>query len=179
MYCWSDVMTSMPDRLVSAIPRLVLRPLSPADANAYWALVQKNRAHLTRFGDYQELVSFSLDEIKCSLVDQPHDGLNMGIRYNNDLIGIVALNPVKPGVYVLGYWIDAEHTGKGYATESCRMLIDYALQNLVVSELWAGIRHANQASIRVAEKLGFKVYERLPDRCRWWIDCSEFSQNVC
>jgi RimJ/RimL family protein N-acetyltransferase len=157
------------------MPRLELRALTPADADAFFRLVQRNRAHLTQFGDYEELVLSSVSDIERGLADRSETGLNMGIWFADELIGTAALNPVKPGIYVLGYWISSEHTGKGYATESCRTLLDYAQKNSGAVEFWAGIRYANGPSIRVAEKLGFKVYERLAERSRWRLDYSENS----
>ena len=51
-----------------------------------------------------------------------------------------------------------------------RALINYARGARGASEFWAGGRHANLESVRMVERLGFSVYEALPDRKRYrWI----------
>jgi RimJ/RimL family protein N-acetyltransferase len=161
------------DHISTPIPHLELRALSPADAAEFFQLVQRNREHLTRLGDYQELVSASRQDIARDLEMQPDEGLSMGIRLEEVLVGVAALTAVEPGVYVLGYWISAEHAGRGYVTAACRSLMAYARRRMGAGQFWAGIRHTNVPSIRVAEKLGLTVYETLPEHSRWRIDYSE------
>jgi RimJ/RimL family protein N-acetyltransferase len=54
----------------------------------------------------------------------------------------------------LGYWLVKEHQGKGYATEACSRCVDYAREVLRSPSLVSYIDPANQASIRVARRLG-------------------------
>jgi RimJ/RimL family protein N-acetyltransferase len=58
----------------------------------------------------------------------------------------------------LGYWLVKEHQGKGYATEACLRCIDYARNVLRATSLVSYIDPANEASIRLARRLG-AVYE--------------------
>ena len=59
----------------------------------------------------------------------------------------------------LAYLIDREFWGKGLATEASEALIDDGLKS--VENIIAVISPQNIASIRVAEKLGFKYERRL------------------
>ena len=56
----------------------------------------------------------------------------------------------------LGYLIAPEEQRKGYATEVCRALIDYAERNLVFPRINCLIQKENKASIHLAESLGFE-----------------------
>ncbi len=57
------------------------------------------------------------------------------------------------------YAIEPEYTGKGYATESAKLIIDYAFQELEFAYLVATMDKANADSRRVCERLGFKLME--------------------
>lgn len=56
----------------------------------------------------------------------------------------------------VGYWIRASAWGKGFATEATRVMIEYAFHDLALHRLEAHIAAENRASLRVAEKLGFR-----------------------
>lgn len=55
----------------------------------------------------------------------------------------------------LGYMIAPELWNQGYATEVCRFIIDYARENTDFEELYCRIDERNEASVRLAKKLGF------------------------
>ncbi|WP_443599091.1 GNAT family N-acetyltransferase [Agathobacter sp.] len=55
----------------------------------------------------------------------------------------------------LGYMIAPELQNRGYATEVCRFIIDYARENTDFEELYCRIDERNEASLRLAKKLGF------------------------
>lgn len=55
----------------------------------------------------------------------------------------------------LGYMIAPEFWNMGYATEVCRFIIDYARENTDFEKLYCRIDERNEASVRLAKKLGF------------------------
>lgn len=55
----------------------------------------------------------------------------------------------------MGYMIAPELWNQGYATEVCRFIIDYARENTDFEELYCRIDERNEASVRLAKKLGF------------------------
>lgn len=55
----------------------------------------------------------------------------------------------------LGYMIAPELQNRGYATEVCRFIIEYARENTDFEELYCRIDERNTASVRLAKKLGF------------------------
>ena len=152
--------------LATSIADVQLRELTVAQARELFALIQRNRAHLTQYGDYEDLAAASLSEIEQYFLDPPDANIRMGIWRRDELMGRVDLNPVAPEVFVLGYWLGSAYTGNGYMTEACRALIDHARSTLGAREFWAGVRHTNPKSQAVVERLGFSVYENLPERAR-------------
>ncbi len=59
----------------------------------------------------------------------------------------------------LGYLIGKKYQGKGYATEVCRAIIDYAKENAGFERINTVIQDGNDISIALSKKLGFKQRE--------------------
>ena len=59
------------------------------------------------------------------------------------------------------YAFPLEHSGKGYATEAARALLDHA-RGLGWSRIESAVDEPNQASLRVLQKLGFTTIRRMP-----------------
>jgi ribosomal-protein-alanine N-acetyltransferase len=59
----------------------------------------------------------------------------------------------------VGYVLGREYWGRGYATEAATAMRDHALGSLGLRRLIALVDHGNEASKRVAAKLGM-AYER-------------------
>ncbi len=58
--------------------------------------------------------------------------------------------------YDLGYRLIRKHWGKGYATEACTTIIQYAFEENIMNTIHGAVDLRNQASINVLEKLKFK-----------------------
>lgn len=56
----------------------------------------------------------------------------------------------------IGYGLMPSFTGKGYAEEAARLVIDYAAEGLKLDALNAFMLPANKRSVSLAQKLGFK-----------------------
>ena len=74
---------------------------------------------------------------------------------SGDVLGVAGLNREGSDAAELHYWIRSDRAGRGFSTEACRALIDWARDGLALNRLtlWAG--RENHASRRVAEKVGF------------------------
>lgn len=141
---------------------LVLKALT--DAGEYYELVQANAGHLTRLGDYTELVAKTLPEIVEHLA---RTSLAFGIRENGALCGAVELLPVEPPKYGLGYWLAENACGRGLATLSCEAVISYARESLEATDVFAGVSHGNDSSAAVLQRAGFKPVRRFDDYTRF------------
>ena len=74
------------------------------------------------------------------------------------VIGTVMLNGIMRmplNSAFLGYRLDQDETGKGYAREAVRRLLKIAFDDLELHRLEANILTDNQPSLRLAEELGF------------------------
>lgn len=79
-------------------------------------------------------------------------------RHTGTFIGWMALKPLAGKAQLeLGYRFLRKHWGKGYATEAGKRLLQYAFQELDLSEVVAVTLPENRASRRVMEKLGFRL----------------------
>lgn len=126
---------------------IVLRPLVAEHAEVHRRLVERNRGHLARSGDgWEEQLS----------VHPAAGGARFGIWEDGELVGRVDLVAVAPPRYSIGYWLAEEATGRGIATEACRAAIDHARSALAATEVFAGIRHGNDRSAAVVQRLGFE-----------------------
>lgn len=106
------------------------------------------------------------------------------IIYNQTVVGRIALTGVArgPAQYAnVGYFIDAQHNGKGYATRAVELTIHYAFQVLSLHRVQAGIMPRNKRSSRVLTKTGFR-HEGLAKRYLFingvWEDHNLFAITV-
>ncbi len=79
-------------------------------------------------------------------------------KENDELIGTIQLFQVNRGSLqnaIIGYFLDKEQNGKGYATEATKLIVDYAFNTLTLHRIEAGVMLHNIGSIRVLEKAGF------------------------
>lgn len=92
--------------------------------------------------------------------------------------GLVRLRP-ELGDAEVGYWIRGDRQGAGLATEAVGALIGAALSVWGLRRVWVALAAGNQASARVAEKLGLRL-ERVGRQDRWvedrgWEDGREYA----
>jgi HAD superfamily hydrolase (TIGR01549 family) len=69
-------------------------------------------------------------------------------------------------IYEIGYFIDPEHQGKGYATECVRAILSYAFNTLALPKITAIIPKNNFCSQRLAEKIGMRCSGELTHQGR-------------
>ena len=153
--------------VATEFPDVELRSLTALDAQVYFAVVVRSRDYLTLFGDYTDLSTLTLADVRADFVAPPEEGVRMGIWNGFGLVGRADLNAVRSGHFVVGYWLGEGQTGRGFATAAVRALIDFGRAVLGATEFWAGVTHGNAASIRVLERLGFEFVERLERHTRF------------
>ncbi|HEX9933110.1 MAG TPA: GNAT family N-acetyltransferase [Allosphingosinicella sp.] len=73
-----------------------------------------------------------------------------------ELIGGIGFARRPEGATEFGYWLNAGHWGRGYATEAGRAVLAAARDSLRLRRIEAGHFLDNPASGRVLEKLGFR-----------------------
>ena len=60
------------------------------------------------------------------------------------------------GLPCIGYMIGVPWQRQGYAEEACRAILDYAREELDFTKVFLQVEEENEASIKLAKKLGFE-----------------------
>jgi RimJ/RimL family protein N-acetyltransferase len=72
----------------------------------------------------------------------------------------------------MGYELDPNYWGKGYATEAATAVLNFGFAELKVHRIGANAVAENTASLRVLEKIGMQYEGRLREnkwmKDRWW-----------
>ena len=55
----------------------------------------------------------------------------------------------------MGYWLQPEYWGKGYATEAIRLFYNHVFASTDIHRLWAEVEVPNEASWRLLDRCGF------------------------
>jgi RimJ/RimL family protein N-acetyltransferase len=150
--------------------RLLLRRSMPEDAetiSAYRSIPEVRRHQGWERTDPRG-VREQIEEMARRAPGEPGGWVQFSVeeRESGRLVGDVGLSPAEgePGVIKVGYTISPEVQGRGYATEALRALVDYAFDALGADVVRAYASEENEPSIRVAEKVGMRLIERLEHR---------------
>ena len=154
------------ESLATEDPALVLRPLAHHDVERYYALVDRNRSHLTRHGDFEFYREATVEDVRAQFVERAGHILRFGVWYSGELIGRLDLNPIDPPRWALGYWLDERFTGRGLMTAACKGAIGHA-RTFGATEVYAGVRDGNARSVRLLRRLGFEHLQDVQGRSRW------------
>ena len=167
---------------------ITVRTLHPDDAEELFALLEANRGRLkpwihpsalpetpkaTRvftiecyFGSLDPMEAISTpysDEVRPYFPpDNP--AMEMGIWLNGRLAGEVSLSFLEdsPTAAEFGYWLGSDYEGKGLVTRCVSALMDYAIAHLSIERFVIGCAESNHRSRAVPERLGYRVYARVP-----------------
>jgi len=109
----------------------------------------------------------------ADFIAQSHDGWEQHLEYNFVVIsrepgadcgrvigGCGLMRRVGPAAIEIGYWIRSDQAGRGLATEAAGLLVNAAWTLSDVARIEIIRDGANEASGRVADKLGFNEMER-------------------
>ena len=142
-----------------------LKPLEMSDAETLLGLRIKNRAFLTPFEPYRPESAYTLSGQRRQIATD-QEGFDAGTRYafgiylGGELVGRVALDNVVRGAWqnaTIGYFVDQERNGHGIGTDAVRAAVDYGFREAGLHRVQAGVMPRNVASIRVLEKVGFRL----------------------
>lgn len=158
---------SLTTRLVG--PRVVLRPLEPADGDVWREVRVRNRDWLEPWEPLPEpgspdlLRDPSAFRSRCaSAARQRHlDSAHaMGVfLHDGTLVGEMNLSGIQRGPFqnaYVGYWIDEAHAGQGLTPEALVLMIRFAFENLHLHRVQVAIVPRNASSRRVAGKLALR-----------------------
>jgi RimJ/RimL family protein N-acetyltransferase len=150
--------------------RLLLRPLDPAsDVEAVHAY--QSRPDVCRYIPYEprtrEQVAERLadPERNRSTLEQAGHVINLAVvvRETGVLVGDVVLfwTSAEHRSGEIGYVLNPEHQGRGYATEAAQALLALAFDGLGLHRVMARLDERNGASAAVLRRLGMRQEARL------------------
>jgi RimJ/RimL family protein N-acetyltransferase len=145
--------------------RLLLRPIEPGDLEAYAALYADPEV-VRYLGDGATATrEESAEWVERAIRRNESEGWDLRTVLDAGTAGFVgrcgiAVHEIEGGTErEVQYVLAREYWGLGYATEAASAVRDHALEALGLHRLVALVRPANEASKRVAAKLGM-TYER-------------------
>ena len=150
-------------------PAYGIRELSAADASELAEAYRRNREHLAPWDPRRDEYFYTEEGQAAAIAGQleaARNGLVAGwvLTHGDRIVGRVNLNNIVMGVLrsgAIGYWVDADHLGKGLATRAVEFACAEAL-GLGLHRVEAGTLVHNTASQRVLLRCGFEPYGLAP-----------------
>lgn len=142
--------------------RLALRPIDVErdldDLHAYLSLEEVCRYIPPVPRDREQLRKAYAPERRLSVLRREGEVLCLGVEHEGRLIGDVVLfwHSKEQRSGEIGYAFNPEFHGRGFATETCRALLELAFDELGLHRVIAKIDERNAASARVVERLGMR-----------------------
>ncbi len=141
-------------------PRLLLRPMTPADVDAIFAIIGDPIAMQYYPRPYTREEAAEWIERNVRRYENGEYGLlAVVLKSSGEVIGDCGLSWQSADdepVLELGYHLRRDHWGHGYATEAARACMNYAFRELQLDKLVSLIRAENRPSRRVAERNGMQ-----------------------
>jgi ribosomal-protein-alanine N-acetyltransferase len=186
-------MTTVPEPLpptpVLESRRLILRPLTPADAPTLqrrfprWEIVRHLNARIPWPYPSDGAAGFiAIAKEEMARGEKHHWSIRLKDG-PDELIGCIDLWPDDgKSRDMRGFWLDPEFQGRGLMTEAADRVTDYAFRQLGWPHLWVSNAEANLASARIKEKQGarliaiepFRFVEGESRRMVWLIEREEW-----
>ncbi|MDP3468836.1 MAG: GNAT family N-acetyltransferase [Daejeonella sp.] len=143
--------------------RLYIRPVSISDKESIFAYRSDPETY-----KYLSLIPKTVDEVEdfikksSSLLNVPGSWFQFVIieQLHNKVIGDIGIHfldtsPENKQVEI-GYTLDRNYRGKGYATEALTVVVNYLITGLNKHRITASIDPTNKSSIQLIERLGFR-----------------------
>ncbi|MBO6514397.1 MAG: GNAT family N-acetyltransferase [Phycisphaerales bacterium] len=148
---------------------LLLRPLGYADEPAFLEALERSREPLRRWipleGKNESASDYFHQQVQKAIEgDSSNTACRRAIFLNdNTFVGMVNIIKIERGMEwtaEANWWIDSKHAGKGLGTKAVQALLDHAFADMPIGlglhQVRAMICLDNPASVRIAERLGFK-----------------------
>jgi RimJ/RimL family protein N-acetyltransferase len=148
--------------------RLMLRPLGPADAGPL--LAYRGRGDVCRFLPFEPMTGADIaariaGQWARTELTSEGQSLTLGaeVAATGELAGDVVLfwPSAEHGAGEIGYVFEPALSGQGYATEAARAVLGLGFEGLGLHRIVARLDERNQASARLARRLGLRQEARL------------------
>lgn len=141
------------------LPRLRLRPVTMDDLSRLHRFFQKGSNEQSSGWVRHKSVEETRQKIndivsKYRSGDTEHWGI--ALKDTDEIIGLGGFTGMVPGHQraTIGWWIDSDYWGRGYATEIGKGLIEFGMKIFKLNRIDAVVKVHNIASQRVLRKVG-------------------------
>ena len=84
------------------------------------------------------------------------------LKQKEGLIGFCGIAPFEPpGFLEIGWWLDESCWGRGYATEAAKMVLDYSIHELGITQLRSVSHRDHSRSQAVMRRIGMRFEQDL------------------
>jgi RimJ/RimL family protein N-acetyltransferase len=157
-----------PRELILLTQRLCLQPIRPDDGpRVHEAIVETYETlipwRVWVWGEKHELTPAHYEEFGRRKFRMLKEGKDITLlifeRSSGTLVGGVSLNKIAPDNShgYLGFWLRRGYTGRGYANEAARRMIEFAFENLGHDHVNAAHQLGNLRSRATLLRLGFQA----------------------
>ena len=148
-----------------------LRPVEERRTEAFYALVEANRAHLSPWMPWAAGATLenTRDYCRASLQRTAADnGFDARIFVDDRPAGTIGFHAINRLLHStsIGYWLGAEFQGRGIMTRCCRRMVEHAFEAWKLNRVEIRAATTNQRSRAIAERLGF-VQEGILREAEW------------
>jgi len=146
--------------------KLKLRPVRREDLELF--LQWRNESPSGLRTGHRPLTSLNQEEFFKKL-SFDNDMIVFTACVNEEPIGYVQLYPIdwKNRKAEVGVIMGRKHQGQGLGEEALRLTVDYGFRMLGMNKLYAEIYEYNEQSIKLFEKIGFKLEGKLREHHYW------------
>ena len=141
--------------------RLLLRRWRPGDETILRSAVDASDSHLRRWIPWMKDEPRSMDETAVRIAHQIGE-FDAGVTFcwavfhDDTFVGeVMLMTRAGPGALEVGYWLHADHAGRGYGREAVSRLVALA-DELGIGRLEAWCALGNLRSSALVETLGFE-----------------------
>lgn len=166
--------------LIIETERLILRPILESDVDGMFELDANPEVHKYLGNKPITTKAQAADVIQVIRSQYQKNGIGrfaVVLKETNDFIGWAGLkletNTINnhQNYYDLGYRLQQNYWGKGYATESAKAWLNYGLNTLQLQKICAAASCDNTASNKILSKIGMTFIESFYYEniyCNWY-----------
>jgi ribosomal-protein-alanine N-acetyltransferase len=161
--------------------RLHVRSYEPGDGDWYYAVGQKNHAHLERFESGNVIFALrSVEEAEVAVREMQADFIArncffFGAFEENRFVAQIYIGAVSWELpeFEIGYFVDRDHEGQGYVSEAvCGTdhrggALGFCFKHLQAQRVRIECDETNLRSRRVAERCGFRLEAHFRENKRY------------
>ncbi len=151
----------MSDSYINSL--FALEPLTVVDAPVLHSFLASNKEELNRFFPITLEQNETIQASENYIINKTEQKkliteFTFAVKTNNSVIGLLILKKLnwelKRGE--IAYCIDKNYQGRGWITRAVKEITSYAFNDLDLKTLEIIVYKENKASVRVAEKCGYK-----------------------